>query len=415
MAQNEFDRSLVQSIVGSNTPKANIVRDRKKVEPEPPDEKEDQEIKRTVKIHCASQSWTIMEDGVPTSPNGTDIQCINKETGIGWTIRANGDILFQAGTGETGKACGGRILVNSRGGQLVKTGPVIAEYTGKGNSPAERKSSKSGKGDVNQLASSSVYWGKCIHEGHGDYRIRARSITIDAGDVLTLLAKEKIILQAGPEGGGEIAMSAGKITTTADVSDRWIKSQDMTVASEKTTMQYDPRGSDNIVTAGHQNIKALGDQSISVGGVARMKVLGLANGALLVKDSRLSAYNISCTRGNLSMMTSIGSIMTSAGSTSWPKLGLTAGSVSINASTAINQEAKTGYSAKSLTGMSLNALGSEFTMGGGSATDPTTKLPIGGEVELSAAMKLRMSAQQGASLTSGNGPLVLTGTPIYLN
>ena len=67
----------------------------------------------------------------------------------------------------------------------------------------------------------------------------------------------------------------------------------MTVAKEKTTMQYDPKGSDNLISAGHQNIKALGDQSISVAGVARLKVLG-GTSVPLVKDSRLSAYNIHC-------------------------------------------------------------------------------------------------------------------------
>ena len=54
-------------------------------------------------------------------------------------------------------------------------------------------------------------------------------------------------------------------------------------------------------------------------------------------------------------------------------------------------------------------------MGGGDATDPTSGAAIGGEIELSAAMKLTLKALQGASLTSGNGPLVITGTPIYLN
>ena len=359
MTQNSFDKAVVESIVGSGTPKANIVRDRKKVEPVTANEEEDKDIKRTIKIQMASQSWTVMEDGVLTSPSGTDLNIVNKNTGIGMIVRANGDILFNAGAKESGKACGGRILVNARGGQLIKTGPVIAEYTSDEKSSTEKGSSTSTKSDTNKIAKSETYWGKVVHEGHGDYRIRARSITIDAQDVLTLLGKEKIVLQAGPSGGGEIAMRCGKRTVETNVNDEWVKSQDMRITNEETNMQFDPRGSVNTVTAGHLNHKVLGDWKFQAMGVGRMLFTGGTMSVPLVKDMRTSALNIHCVKGNLSMMTNIGSMMYSSGNgPSWPKLGLKPGSVSLKAKTDIKQEALLNYEAKATAGkMDLEALG----------------------------------------------------------
>ena len=132
----------------------------------------------------------------------------------------------------------------------------------------------------------------------------------------------------------------------------------MTVASEKTTMQFDPRATDNLITPGHLNIKTLGDLSVQAGGVARVKVLGLANGLMLVKDSRLSSLNIHCVRGNLSMLTNIGSVMVSAGNgPSWPTID-GVGSFTVKAKTNIKQEALLNYEAKATAGkMDLEALG----------------------------------------------------------
>ena len=366
-SMNAFDAKVSQSITGG-TPKANItgeLRSRTPLLPVNEDEEEDLDIKRTIKIHINSESYTIMEDGVVGSPNGNDLNVVNKKTGIGIILRSNGDILFQSGGKVNGQACGGRILINSRGGQLVKTGPTVAEYTSDGKGPHEKGSKE--LQDIKQLAKSELYWGKVVHEGHGDYRIRARSITLDAQDVLTLIGKEKILLQAGPSGGGKIVMKAGSVETEADISDRWIKSQDMTVAKEKTTMQYDPKGSDNLISAGHQNIKALGDQSISIAGVARLKVLG-GTSVPLVKDSRLSAYNIHCVRGNLSMLTNIGSVMTSAGNgPSWPSID-GVGSVTVKAKTNIKQEALVNYEAKALAKMDLEAVGAATLKATGAVT-----------------------------------------------
>tara|TARA_B100001996_G_scaffold353204_1_gene314400 strand:+ start:2670 stop:3845 length:1176 start_codon:yes stop_codon:yes gene_type:complete len=363
--QNPFDKKIVDDITGG-APKARItgvLRDR--TPPEPKDEENNVDIKRTIKVHINSESYTIMEDGSVDSPNGNDLNIVNKKTGIGVIFRSNGDILFMSGGKVNGQACGGRILVNARGGQLIKTGPSIAEFTSDGKGPQEKGSTE--LQDIGQLAKSELHWGKVVNETHGDYRIRARSITLDAQDVLTLIGKEKIVLQAGPNGGGKIVMKAGSVETETNISDRWVKSQDMTVASERTTMQYDPRGTDNLISAGHRNIKTFGDLSVQSGGVARLKVLGLGS-VPLVKDSRLSALNVHCVRGNLSMMTNIGSIMSSAGGGgSWPSIN-GVGSYTVKAKTNIKQEALINYEAKATGKMDLEAVGAATLKATGAVT-----------------------------------------------
>lgn len=349
---NSFDRKVVQSVVG-NTPKANVIREETPLLPL--DEKEEKEIFRQIKVHVASKNWSIMEDGNIKSPYGTDLNIVGKTSGVGVTIRNNGDIMFQAGSQAGGKLCGGRILINAKGGQLIKSGPSIQEYVSSGKSSVEGEGAEN---DKDQIAHSVIAYGDVVEEVHGSKHIRGRHITIDAGDVLTLMAKEKVVIQAGPTGGGEIVMNAGKITQVTDISDRLIRSQDMTVASEKTTMQFDPRATDNLITPGHLNIKTLGDLSVQAGGVARVKVLGLANGLMLVRDSRLSALNVHCVRGNLSMLTNIGSVMVSAGNgPSWPTID-GVGSFTVKAKTNIKQEALLNYEAKATAGkMDLEALG----------------------------------------------------------
>ncbi len=398
-----FDNQLTKK-VSSTSKKANItgvLRDRTPLLP--PDEEEEKKIQRTIKIHVNSEDYTIMEDGVLTSTNGNDLNIVNKKTGIGFVIRNNGDIMVQSGGGEGGKYCGGRFLINTKGGQLVKSGPVVQEITSQGKSAVE---GEGGEDDTDQIGSAKTVWGNDTEEIHGNKHIRGRQITIDAGDVLTLMAKEKIVLQAGPEGGGEIVMNAGLLKTTADIIETRSQKEDI-VTKERTLTQYDFKASDNLISAGHRKVRCFGDLDLEVDGIVNAKIKGGLPFPPLVKTRRKSSLNVHVVKGNLSMMTNIGSILMSAGQGAACLIPPTPGSFTVSAKTSIKQEAKTAFTAK--------ALGSEFSMGGGDATDPTSGAAIGGEIELSAAMKLTLKSLQGATLTSGNGPLVITGTPIYLN
>ena len=359
---NSFDKKIIQDVVGT-TPRANIVRNQKPFEPTKKNEEEDVEVSRTIKVHMASKSWTVMEDGSLNSPNGTDLNIVSKLTGIGIIVRNNGDIIFTTGSQAGGKVCGGRILINAKGGQLIKSGPSIQEYV------SNEKSAVEGEGesdDKDQIAVSQISYGNNIEETHGEKHIRGRQITIDAGDVLTLMAKEKIVLQAGPEGGGEIVMNAGSLKTTADLI-KTVSSKQETITKEDTLTHFDPRGSHNIVTAGHLNIKCLGDFDLKANGVGRMNFKGLANGALLVKDSRLSAFNIEAGRGNISTTATTGNIIFTTGVGDFPTLsGL--GSVITNAQKDINQTALVNYSAKATKEVNLEALGAATLKAVGQAT-----------------------------------------------
>ena len=359
---NSFDRKVIQNTVGT-TPRANIVRNQKPFEPTKTNEKEDVEISRTIKVHMASKSWTVMEDGSLNSPNGTDLNIVSKLTGIGITVRNNGDIMFTTGSQAGGKVCGGRMLINAKGGQLIKSGPSIQEYV------SNEKSAVEGGGesdDKEQIALSQISYANNIEELHGEKHIKGRQITIDAGDVLTLMAKEKIVLQAGPQGGGEIVMNAGSLKTTAD-NISTVSSKQELITKEDTITHFDPRGSHNIVSSGHLNIKCLGDFDLKAMGVGRMDFKGLASGPLLVKDSRLSAFNIQASRGNISTNATTGNIIFTSGIGEFPTLsGL--GSVITNAQKDISQTALVNYSAKATGTMDLEALGAATLKAVGLAT-----------------------------------------------
>ena len=396
---NQFAKDVSKTATKANI--TGVIRERTQLLPQ--DEEEKKEILRTIKIHVASENYTVMEDGVVTSPNGTDLNIVNKKSGVGFIIRNNGDIMIQSGGGEGGKYCGGRFLINTKGGQLVKSGPIVQEITSQGKSAVE---GEGGEDDQDQTGSSKIVWGNDKEEIHGNKHIRGRQITIDAGDVLTLMAKESIILQAGPEGGGEIQLNAGMLKTTADIIETRSQKEDI-ITKERTLTQYDFKASDNLISAGHRKVKCYGDLDLEVDGIVNAKIMGGIPFPPLVKTKRKSSLNVSVLKGNVSMMTSIGSILVSAGQGAAALIPPMPGAFTVTAKTSIKQEAKTAFTAK--------ALGSEFSMGGGDATDPTSGAAIGGEIELSAAMKLTLKSLQGASLSSGNGPLVISGTPIYLN
>ena len=353
---NSFDREIIKSTVGDNPVRANIVRDQKPVTPEPPDEVDDTEPQRTIKFHMQSQSWTIMEDGVLTSPNGTDFNIAGKDVQSQVILRNNGDIIISAGGQGGGKICGGRVLINARGGQLVKSGPSVEEYV----SDSGSVQGEGPKNDKEELARSVVCYGDFTEEVLGDRYIRGKTITIDAQDVLTLIAKEKLVIQAGPEGGGEIVFNAGKVTTKTDIEDKVVTGQSLTISSESTDVQFDPRASKNIISPGHINHKVLGDYKLDVAGVGRLSFLGSTLSVPLVKDLRTNALNIHCVAGNIGMMTDIGSMFIQAGmGPKWPSLtDILPGAVTMTAKSNIQQEALVNYSAKATAGkMDLEALG----------------------------------------------------------
>jgi len=209
------------------------------------------------------------------------------------SLQKNGDVIMLSGSGGNGNACGGRILINAKGGQLAKyDGPIITEAScpaeDSSNGPGSNSSESSTK---EKVACSNLYYGDSITECHGEVRIRGTNIVLEAADVLTLIGKSKVLIQAGPSGGGEIQLNAGKITEKADTREEITTGQTMKIVSEDTTLQFDPRASVNTISPGHVNWQILGDYQQNIGGVANITALGKPSVPPLVEE-RTNSYAI---------------------------------------------------------------------------------------------------------------------------
>jgi hypothetical protein len=220
----------------------------------------------------------------------------NKKGPANIDLQNNGDVIILSGSGGNGKACGGRILINTKGGRVEKhKGPVITEAAASPKSPTKGEGSDTTESSAkDNLACSNMYYGDAITECHGEVRIKATNIVIEAADVLSLVGKSKVLIQAGPSGGGEIQMNAGKITQLADTREEITTGQIMKIVSEDTTLQFDPRASVNTVSPGHVNWQVLGDYQQNIGGVANITALGKPSVPPLVEE-RTNSYAIRTT------------------------------------------------------------------------------------------------------------------------
>ncbi len=204
------------------------------------------------------------------------------EAGI--SIQKNGDIIILSGSGGKGKACAGRLLINTRSGQLIKSGPIVIEATAKRSSPIEDGSTTTK--DVDQVAYSGDFSGDYEMEVQGTYYLKARDIVLDATDTLTLKGT-KVIVAAD-----EWVEDTGLHKSIVNSVDQVVTSQKSSTTMEETSFQYDPRASVNVVSGGHMNIKAVGDISMGATGVMETLILGKPVLAPLVKLSRESAYSV---------------------------------------------------------------------------------------------------------------------------
>ena len=221
--------------------------------------------------------YTVLVNGeritLYTDKWGASLQ--DKLEGHGIHIQRNGDIALLSGKGGKGKACGGRMLVNTAGGQLIKSGATTAEYSGSKNSAVEGKGSSSNS--ENSTAYSGMYWGDKTEEIKGTHTVNAQHIELVA-DTISLKADSKIIIET-PELIQNIDSAESKIVTEKkDVT------SSNTEVKEETTSTFDPRGSKNIVTTGHLNHSILGDYALQVDGFMDLQVQGKSFGVMLVKN-----------------------------------------------------------------------------------------------------------------------------------
>ena len=144
----------------------------------------------------------------------------NKDGMSSINMQKNGDVIMLSGSGGNGNACGGRLLINVKSGQVIKSGgPIIVEATASDTSAVNGDDSNTTESSAkSKIASSHMYYGDAITECHGEVRIKGTNIVLEATDVLSLIGKSKVLIQAGPNGGGEIQLNAGQIVQTADTS-----------------------------------------------------------------------------------------------------------------------------------------------------------------------------------------------------
>ena len=158
----------------------------------------------------------------------------NKVQGHGFHVSNNGDMYAICGSKRQG---GGFYNLVSRGGQLVKTGPVVVERSKSRTHPTKDK----------EFCYSETNIGDWTNETKGHINISGLTTTISAQDSLVLkVGESSIVLTAG-----DIKINSPGYKLTTDLMYETVWGRRQIISSEDVKYQYDPRASNNIVSAGH--------------------------------------------------------------------------------------------------------------------------------------------------------------------
>ena len=241
------------------------------VEANPPDETNDNtdgstaEENQKVNLTVIANNETTQ---IGSDQTGTFI--VDKNQGHGLHVQKNGDVIVIAGSPGKGKKCGGRMLVKSEGGQLVKSGPTVVERTASSTSAVDGEgSSTSEDSGSGKLAHSEVNYGDVEIETLGEEYIRAKDIVLDAVDSLTLKAGSQIVIDVG-----HLIINASSVEENIGAERKVVDSQSENEIKEETSKQYDTRASKNVVGSGHVNQKIQGDLKVAVAGTVDLQIQG---------------------------------------------------------------------------------------------------------------------------------------------
>ena len=236
----------------------------------------------------------------------------SKVHGHGFHVTNNGDMYSIAGPKALG---GGKLITVSRGGQLTKTGTVIVE----------RKKSNTHVTSEEGEAYNELNVGDWITETHGTVTIKGTNIVIDATDSLTLKAGDKLIIESG-----ETKHTTGKSSLESGFEYKTITSKRQAIVSEDVLMQYDPRATNHIISAGHINRRIMGDHYFELWGAESKEIKGLfpvSGIGLVPTPQRIWSSLTSVKTGGISLTSVLGVYDVKAG-------------------LAINQDAGAAYSVK---------------------------------------------------------------------
>ena len=330
---------------------------------------------------------------------------VDKLEGHGIHIQKNGDIAVLSGKGGKGKACGGRLLINTKNGQITKSGPIVVDATASASSSTEGGASTTEGSANSQVAYSGSFSGDHEVEVQGTKYVKARDIVLDATDTLTLRGN-KIIVQAD-----EWVEEKGLEKSKVDNVEEEITSQRTSEVKEDTAKQYDTRATQNVVGSGHINQRVKGDYQLLVDGIANIQVMAQLVTAPLVRRN-----------GNLGLMIGVNSsqgqdygIRLSAASF----LDFAAGSGNISLSTArgIHLDTQVMETDQGVNGVDTNAAGiGEIKVDAAKGFNLTSwKEDINIETHKTAGGKVKITGKEGIEVESTTGDFKVTAAKIYLN
>ena len=310
----------------------------------------------------------------------------SKVHGHGFHVTNNGDMYSIAGPKALG---GGKLITVSRGGQLTKTGTVIVE----------RKKSNTHVTAEEGEAYNELNFGDWITETHGTVTIKGTNIVIDATDSLTLKAGDKLLLESG-----ETKHTTGKSSLNSGFEYKTITSKRQAIVSEDVLMQYDPRATNHIISAGHINRRILGDHYFEVWGAESKEIKGLfplSGFGLVPAPQRIWSSLTSVKTGGVSLTAVLGVYDVKAG-------------------LAINQDAGAAYSVKTVGLTSIISggnVGITSPMGVGiSGGIPGLPSFVPGKVTIKGTTGVDIDSTIGDINVRANKDLLLEGkTMIYLN
>lgn len=188
-------------------------------------------------------------------------------------------------------AASGKLLIKTQGQQQMHKEPSVIQYNA---------------GGENKEALNVLCYGDVVTEARGsEYTVRATKITFIADEELTLLGQGGVKIQAGQSGKGTIDMVCGNLNQRTVNYKESISGQKKTEGvSEESVVQFDPRASVNIVSAGSINHRIIGDLQQQIGGGYHVDILGKKiPGGLLTGDGILNAYQLRTIAGKTEITT----------------------------------------------------------------------------------------------------------------
>tara|TARA_B100001250_G_scaffold397041_1_gene403702 strand:- start:29 stop:1225 length:1197 start_codon:yes stop_codon:yes gene_type:complete len=306
---------------------------------------------------------------------GTHIQ--NKDEGHGLHVQKNGDIIILSGSGGKGQACGGRMLINTKNGQIIKSGPKIEEVNASSKSSGEDGSKNNKDSGNSEVAYSGSFSGDYEVEIQGTKYVKARDIVLDATDTITLRGT-KVIVEVD-----EWIEEKGLEKSKVDTIEEEVTAQRTSEVKEDVSKQYDPRASKNTVGTGHINENVQGDYQMKVAGIYNLQIQGNSIGASPLIKNRSNGLNIGLNNPGVT-----GGLCITA--KDLIKIGTTGGSVDISANENVSLFAVDDVDIQGMMNTNVLATDGKVTVKGQRVKVETT----GGDIEIEAKTDVKVTGQK---------------------